>query len=433
MKTKTVHAVWFAVFLSSSNLMAQESAGQRHEMATNQLKKVAADISARCLKAVRSLDDWKKQRPELRRQLLEMLGLTCYRAHPLNAQITGRLERELIGLRRLLPKFAGAIRHGKFLRPKGTRPGGCRLSFIFADIRRIRSAKFQYQTAPSGSSHTGLPVWCSIRWSSRGRRDSSRNARLEHVAWLSLGYTPAGVDVWNAIRALDYLETRPEVDARHIGLTGISGGGAMTWYTAAVDERISAAAPVCSSFTFGSQAEHWVARGQCDCIYYHNTYMQDFPVVGALIAPRPLLILSGQRDSIFPPDGYHEVYERAKRIYQLYTGVNADRIREVDDNVEHSDPPLFLREARQWMQHWLKGDATPLPEETNSPPKETAKDLACLAKLPADAINYKIQNQFTTPVILTKPGSGATWGRRRVELMAELQDKVFRWFPTEGQ
>src|SRR5439155_518737 len=72
--------------------------------------------------------------------------------------------------------------------------------------------------------------------------------------WLSLGYTPAGVEVWNAIRALDYLATRPEVDKQRIGLTGISGGGAMTWYTAAVDERIGAAAPVCSTFTFGSKA-----------------------------------------------------------------------------------------------------------------------------------------------------------------------------------
>src|SRR5688572_30898584 len=97
--------------------------------------------------------------------------------------------------------------------------------------------------------------------------------------WLSLGYTPAGVEVWNAIRALDYLETRSEVDRRHIGLTGISGGGAITWYTAAVDERIAAAAPVCSTFTYGSQADHWLASGQCDCIYYHNTYAWDFPII----------------------------------------------------------------------------------------------------------------------------------------------------------
>jgi len=68
----------------------------------------------------------------------------------------------------------------------------------------------------------------------------------------------AGVEVRSAMRALDYLETRPEVDKRRIGLTGISGGGAMTWYTAAVHERVAAAAPVCSTFTFGFQAAHWI-------------------------------------------------------------------------------------------------------------------------------------------------------------------------------
>jgi cephalosporin-C deacetylase-like acetyl esterase len=241
------------------------------------------------------------------------------------------------------------------------------------------------------------------------------------------------VEVWNAIRALDYLETRPELDAKRIGLTGISGGGAMTWYTAAVDERIAAAAPVCSTFTWGSQAEHWVARGQCDCIYYNNTYAWDFPIVAALIAPRPLLILSGQKDTIFPPDGYHPVFQRGKKVYDLYagSGADSDRIREVDDNVEHSDPPLFLREARQWMQRWLKGDATPLPLETNSPPKTSAEDLACLTKIPADTINFKVQNQFTSPVSLKKPASRAAWERRRAELTSQLKDKVFRWFPNE--
>jgi len=66
-----------------------------------------------------------------------------------------------------------------------------------------------------------------------------------------------------------------------------------------------------------------------------------------LIAPRPLLIISGQKDTIFPPDGYHEVFQRAKKVYNLCGGANSEGIREVDDNVGHSDPPLFLREARQ--------------------------------------------------------------------------------------
>ena len=66
---------------------------------------------------------------------------------------------------------------------------------------------------------------------------------LDMLYWLSLGYTPAGPEVWNAIRALDYLESRSEVDPERIAVTGISGGGAMTWFTAAVDDRPQVAVP----------------------------------------------------------------------------------------------------------------------------------------------------------------------------------------------
>jgi hypothetical protein len=61
--------------------------------------------------------------------------------------------------------------------------------------------------------------------------------------WLSRGYTSAGVEAWNCIRALDYLETRPEVDKSRFGVTGRSGGGAYSWWIAALDDRIKAAAP----------------------------------------------------------------------------------------------------------------------------------------------------------------------------------------------
>ncbi|HYV28926.1 MAG TPA: acetylxylan esterase [Candidatus Eisenbacteria bacterium] len=434
MKAITTHLVCAAACLLPFNLLAQETAAERHAMATNQLKRITAEMSARCLNDIRSLDDWNKQRSELRRQLLEMLGLDPLpKRTPLKTQITGRLERNTYRIEKIVFQSSpGLYVTGNFYVPKGVTKPVPTILYLCGHSPHPLGAKFHYQDRAIWFASHGYPClvldtleFAEISGVHHGTHD------LNMWNWFSLGYTPAGVEVWNAICAVDYFETRPEVDKSHIGLTGISGGGAMTWYTAAVDERIAAAAPVCSTFTWGSQAEHWVARGQCDCIYYNNTYAWDFPVVGALIAPRPLLMLSGQKDTIFPPDGYHAVFQRAKKVYDLYADGNSERIREVDDNVEHSDPPLFLREARQWMQHWLKSDPAPLPIETNKPPKETAEALACLTQLPADAINYKIQNQFTALANLKKPSSRAAWERRREEIKAQLKEKTFRWFPTE--
>src|SRR5256885_14284489 len=103
MKAKTTYAAWIGILFLAYHLTAQETAAQRHEMATNQLKQIVADMSARCLNEIRTLDDWKQQRPELRRQLLEMLGLDPLpKRTPLNARITGRLEREACRIEKIV-------------------------------------------------------------------------------------------------------------------------------------------------------------------------------------------------------------------------------------------------------------------------------------------------------------------------------------------
>ena len=119
---------------------------------------------------------------------------------------------------------------------------------------------------------------------------------LEMWDWVSLGYTPAGPEVWNGIRALDYLETRPEVDPKRLAITGISGGGAMTWYGAAIDERLQAGASVCATWTVEHHTKLDAIHENCDCIYFMNTFQADLPSVGALIAPRPFKMLSARRD-----------------------------------------------------------------------------------------------------------------------------------------
>ncbi len=432
LKAKLLLPILFLI--SACGGSAQDTPAERHRMATNHVKRVAAELSASFLTEIRSLEDWKKHRPEWHRQLMDMLGLNPLPARtPLKARITGVLDRSTYRIEKLVfQSLPGLYVTGNFYVPKNAEAPLPTILYLCGHAPHPIGAKVNYQDRAAWFASHGFA--CMILDTLEfgevpGIHHGTHDLNLWH--WLSLGYTPAGTEVWNAMRALDYLETRPEVDARRFGVTGISGGGAITWYLAAVDERVQVAAPVCSTFTFGSQAANWRASGQCDCIYFHNTYGWEFPMVAALIAPRPLLIMSGRLDLDFPPDGYHEVFGRAQKIYELYTTGEPDRIREVDADVGHSDTPQFLREAREWMRRWLQHQSMPLGVETNALPREAAEDLACLTQMPSDAINYRIQNQLTGPVTLKKPPSRSVWPKRRKDLLEQLNQKVFRWFPKE--
>ena len=136
-----------------------------------------------------------------------------------------------------------------------------------------------------------------------------------------------------------------------------------------------------------------------------------------------------------PPEGYHEVFRRAKRIYDLYAGAaeTSERIREVDANVNHTDTPLMLNEVRHWMQRWLKDDSAALPagDSKRTTPMEAPKDLACLNGLRTHAVNFCIHDRFVRVASTAKPDSVASWQKRRAELLAQLAERVFRWFPKE--
>jgi cephalosporin-C deacetylase-like acetyl esterase len=427
-------AAIFILLWAVGTAFAQDGANKRHQLVLTYLKDTAADLSRRCLTSVDSLETWKKQRPALRQQLLYMLGLDPLPTRTaLKAQITGTVERPKYRIEKIVfQSLPGLYVTGNFYVPTGSSSPLPTILYVCGHSPHPLGAKFSYQDRAIWFASHGYAClvldtleFGEVAGIHHGIHD------LNMWNWLSLGYTPVGTEVWNAMRALDYLETRPEVDMKRVGMTGISGGGSVTWFTSAVDDRISVAAPVCSTYTFGSQALHWVASGQCDCIYFHNTYLVDFPIVGALIAPRPLIMCSGRKDPDFPPDGYHEVFQRVKKIYDLYTGgkVEPALVREVDDDVGHTDAPLFSREVRQWMGRWLNHPTGSF--DAAAVQAETPETLACLAKLPTDAVNYKIHNLFIPTAPPRDWTSLTKWKERRRALLDRLRDKVFRWFPQE--
>ena len=193
----------------------------------------------------------------------------------------------------------------------------------------------------------------------------TKSSTVEHtllgVGALLVGRSAAGYRVWDGIRSLDYLASRPEIDPARLGCTGNSGGGTMTAYLMALDDRILAAAPSCyiTSLerlfaTIGPQDAEQNITGQVAFGLEHADLV-------TLHAPKPTLLSVGTKD-FFDVDGSWITFREAKKIYGLLGhGERADLF-------ESNEPHGFTKPRREacmrWMRRWLLGndDAATEPE-----------------------------------------------------------------------
>ena len=133
---------------------------------------------------------------------------------------------------------------------------------------------------------------------------------------LLVGENMSAWRAWDAIRGLDYLLSRPEVDGIHIGITGTSGGGTMTTFVNALEDRVTMAAPSCYITTWLHNLENELPTDLEQMppgALAAGLDMGDFLIARA---PRPLVIL-GQDNDFFDPRGMLETYEEVRRIYRL--------------------------------------------------------------------------------------------------------------------
>jgi hypothetical protein len=140
---------------------------------------------------------------------------------------------------------------------------------------------------------------------------------------LLLGRTMIGERAWDVSRAIDALATFPELDLSRICCMGNSGGGTLTYFAACLDQRIRLAMPSCAVCTFrGSIA----AIDHCVCNYVPGILRYvEMPDLAGLIAPRPLIVVTGRRDTIFPLPAVQSAFAT---IQQIYTAAGAaDRCR----------------------------------------------------------------------------------------------------------
>ncbi|MDU0200587.1 alpha/beta hydrolase family protein [Paenibacillus sp. PFR10] len=148
-----------------------------------------------------------------------------------------------------------------------------------------------------------------------GEKQDANSCHSLSTSLLAMGQTMAGYRVFEALRCVDYLLTRDDIDAARIGCMGISGGGLVCSFAAAIDNRITAA--VVSGYANTFQASILSIHHCIDNYVPGLSLVAEMPDLIGLIAPRPLLIESGKDDPIFPVHATMEAYEQIRCIYQI--------------------------------------------------------------------------------------------------------------------
>ena len=382
-----------------------------------------------CLAEIETLDDWNAKKDLYRKQLHEMLGLDPMPERtPLQATVTGTVQHDEFEVRNLhFQSSPGLYVTGNLYVPKNLTAPAPTILYVCGHGRvKIDGVdygnKTYYQHHAAWFARNGY-VCLVIDTIQLGELSGIHHGTYRHGMWWwnSRGYTPAGVEAWNCIRALDYLTSLELVDKNRLGVTGRSGGGAYSWWIASIDERIKVAAPVAGITDLQNHVVDGVVEGHCDCMYHVNTYGWDFAQVAALVAPRPLLILNTDDDGIFPLDGVNRLFTKVRRIYKLHG--KKSNLGLVITPGGHGDSQELRVPAFNWFNKHLKGKTVLIDKPATK--LFQPQQLKVFSNAPKDEQTTTIHDTFSR--IATEDTNANS-----PKIMADLRSKTFGAWPKSG-
>ena len=402
------------------------------KMLEDYIRNEAVRLDATYLEGIRSARDWEARRDEYRRQLLYMFGLwPLPKRTPLKPVVTGTLDRGDFIVEKLhFQSMPHLYITANFYRPKKAKGKLPTVLYVCGHGgQRRNGSKAVYQHHAIWFATHGYACLI-IDTLQLGEIPAIHHGTYKYNRWWwhSRGYTSAGVETWNCIRSLDYLETRPDVDTTRLAVTGRSGGGAYSFWIAATDDRIKVAIPVSGMSDLEDYTKPPVVNGHCDCMFWYNTYQWPWTRTANLVGPRPLLFANADRDGIFPMTGNRRIIARLRRFYKLL-----GKPKHVDAFVTpgpHKDVPPLRNAAFTWLNRFLKNNPTPVHEPESYPRIPGDQLRAFPGDLPKDEINTKIDRSFVPVAKLTAPTTKRDLTSLRRRLLAALRDTTFRAWPT---
>ncbi|MBL3646068.1 dienelactone hydrolase family protein [Bacillus vallismortis] len=210
-----------------------------------------------------------------------------------------------------------------------------------------------YLKAPSFSSELtslGYSVLAIDHWGFGDRRGKAESEIFKEM--LLTGRVMWGMMIYDSLRALDYMQSRPDVQADRIGTIGMSMGGLMAWWTTALDDRIKVCVDLCS------QVDHHVLMKTQNLdrhgfYYYVPSLAKYFSAseIQSLIAPRPHLSLVGAHDRLTPAEGVNKIEKELSAVYAEQGATDCYRVARSASG--HFETAVMRHEAVRFLQKRL--------------------------------------------------------------------------------
>jgi dienelactone hydrolase len=308
---------------------------------------------------VRTEADLLALRKEMRTRVLDMIGGLPETRTPLNARVTGTIPMDGYRIEKVVFESLPGL-HVTALVYVPDAPGGPKPAVLVPCGHSPDGKSFRnYQEISGQLARRGYVViswdpvgqgersqyWDAARARSRYNLVCGEHAVLGNLACVA-GTTLDRYMVWDGMRALDYLLTRPDVDAARIAVTGTSGGGFQSLYLGALDERIKVVAPSCFVTSLPMRMANRIFEDP-DSDPEQDPYRLvsagiDHPGLMLLIYPRPVILLAAVKD-FFPIEGTRKTFREVAALYRAFG--HGDRIAMAEGVHGHMYSPENRRAA----------------------------------------------------------------------------------------
>ncbi|HYM09998.1 MAG TPA: acetylxylan esterase [Bryobacterales bacterium] len=361
-----------AAFLSAEDFTIFHSPGTApHEQLVRYLNNIGFRELAerdRAIAQIQTREQAEQRKKIVREKILRLIGGLPDFHGPLNVKQFGTLDRDGYRIEKIvyesLPRFY--VTADVYVPAQGQGP----FPAILMPVGHWEEGKFGQQDIAIGLARKGFVVLDydplgqgeRTQYYSRDLRGSEVGGTTDEHSHANggmslIGDSVARYRIWDGMRGIDYLLSRQDVDATRIGCTGCSGGGTVTTYISALDERVKVAIPACY---INSWQELLAVLGPQDGEQSFAHFLSEGLNIAdyiELFAPKPWLSLSTIGD-FFPLEGARQAYQEAKRWYGIYGA--ADRVQWFVGPGGHGVPQQSREALYAWFIKWLKngeGDA----------------------------------------------------------------------------